>query len=268
MDTRLPYPSDLTDRQWATLAPLVPDGAPGGRPLDYPRREIVNALLYVARTGCQWRLLPHDLPPWPTVYHYFQVWTADGTLARLHTALREHVRQRAGRDPQPTAAIVDSQTVKTAAQPGPRGYDGAKHTTGRKRHLLVDTMGLLLVVLVTAANVSDPAGARLLFRAAQPELPRLQHIWADSIYRGTLVEWALARCGGVVEIVRHLVPVHTFQLLKRRWVVERTFGWWGGYRRLSKDYEVQPAHSEGWIILAMCQIMLRRLAPATRKRPD
>jgi putative transposase len=196
MNTRPPYPTDLTNAQWARLAPLVPAQQERGRPLKYARREILNALLYMAHTGCQWRCLPHDFPRRGAVRYYFDRWTADGTLERLHTALREQVRTAAGRDPQPRAGIVASQTVKTGRQPGVRGDDGAKRTTGRKRHLLVDTQGLLLAVLVTAANISDPAGARLLFSAAHPGLPRLQHIWADSIYGGTLVAWAAACWGG------------------------------------------------------------------------
>ena len=266
MSAYRPYPTDLTDAQWLHLAPLVPDQSPRGRPLKYARRAVINALLYMAHTGCQWRYLPHEFPPPGAVRYYFDRWTADGTLERIHTALREQVRAAAGRDPQPSAAIVDSQTVKTGRQPGVRGYDAAKRTPGRKRHLLVDTMGLLLAVVVTAANVSDPAGARLLFSVAQPGLPRLQHIWADSIYGGTLVEWACAAWGWIVEIVRHLVPVHEFKLLPRRWVVERTFGWWSECRRLSKDYEVKPTNSAAWILLAMCHLMVRRLAPPPKKR--
>jgi putative transposase len=267
MKTGPAYPSDLTDAQWAILAPLLPPPAGTGHPRDHDLREVVNALLYLDHTGCQWRYLPHDLPPWSVVRYYFDQWTVHGTVDQIHTALREQVRTAAGRDAQPSAAIVDSQSVKTGRQPGVRGYDGAKQLTGRKRHLLVDTQGWLLAVLVTAANISDPAGARRLFAQAQPRFPRVQHLWGDRAYGGTLVEWALRACGWVLEIVSHVVPVHTFVLQKWRWIVERTFSWWTEVRRLSKDYEVKPAASESWIQLAMCHLMLHRLAPARKKRP-
>ncbi len=263
---RLPYLSDVTDAQWLLIADLVPGQAAVGCPITYARREIVNALLYMARTGCQWRAVPHDFPPWPTIYYYFQQWSADGTLDAIHTALREQVRLAAGHDAQPSAGILDSQTIKISDQAGPRGYDGGKHISGRKRHLLVDTLGLLLVVVVTAANVSDPAGARAVALVAKPRFRRLRHLWADSTYGGKLVSWLETWCGWGWEIVRHLIAVHTFVLLKRRWVVERTFGWWNGYRRLSKDYEVQTFHSEAWILLAMTSLMLRRLAPPPRRK--
>lgn len=265
--SRQPYPSDVTDRQWALIAPLVPGQADLGCPLTYERREIVNALLYGARTGCQWRYLPHDFPPWPTVYYYFQHWSADGTLDAIHSALREQVRVAAGHAAQPSAGILDSQTVKINDQAGPRGYDGGKHIRGRKRHVLVDTLGLLLGVVVTAASVSDPAGARQVALLTKPRFGRLRQIWADSAYGGKLVGWVATWCGWALEIVAHLVAMHQFVVLKRRWVIERTFGWWNHYRRLSKDYEVQPFHSEAWILLAMTSLMLTRLAPPPKRKP-
>jgi putative transposase len=261
MTTRLAYPTDLTDAEWHILEPLVPAPAPNGRPVDYPRREIVNALLYLVRTGCAWRLLPHDLPPWPLVYHYFQQWRDDGTWTQMHDRLRAKLRRNSGRRPQPRVAVLDSQSVKMTDQPGPRGYDGGKQIKGRKRHLLVDTLGLLLTVVVTAASVSDPAGAQQVVARAQPALGRLRLIRADAGYRGAaLAAWVWARRHWTLEIVEHLVPVHRFLLLPWRWIVERTFGWLNRYRRLSKDYERLPASSEALIRIAMITLMVRRLA--------
>jgi len=261
MATRLPYATDLTDAEWAILEPLIPAPAPNGRPVDYARREIVNAIRYILRAGCSWRLLPHDLPPYPIVYYYFKTWRDDGTWERALTALRGKVRRAAGRKTQPTAASIDSQSVKMVDQAGPRGYDGGKKVTGRKRHLLVDTLGLLLGIVVTAASMSDITGAQLLLAQALPALPRLRKIWADASYRGAaLREWVAARGRAVVEVVTHLVPVHQFLLLPRRWVAERTFGWLNRYRRLSKDYEVLPATSEAMIKVATINLMTQRLA--------
>ena len=265
MNTRPSYPTDLTDPQWDLVAPVVSGVNGRGRPRQHDLREVVNSLLYQARTGCQWRLVPHDFPPWSVVRYYFDQWTHDGTLERLHTLLREKLRVAAGRPAQPSGGIVDSQSVKTANQPGGRGYDGGKKLTGRKRHLLVDTQGLLLAVLVTAANVSDAAGARQLLTGVARQFPRLAYLWADSSYRG-LVDWVAACWNWALEIVAHLVPVHTWVVQKRRWVVERTFGWWTGYRRLSKDYEVKPTNSASWIIVSMCHLMLRRAAPEAKPR--
>lgn len=273
MTTRAAYPTDLTDAQWAYLVELVPDQRPIGRPVKYARREVLNALLYITHTGCQWRALPHDFPPWPVVRYYFDHWTTDGTLERVHTALREQVRRKAGRDPQPSAGVLDSQSVKVGHQPGVRGYDGGKHVTGRKRHLLVDTLGLLLLVVVTAANISDSAGAHVLLDPAVRQFTRLRRVWADSSYQGGVETWVSTTWKWVLEIVRHVVPVHKFVLLPKRWIVERTFGWWSQARRLSKDYEVQPTNSVSWIYLTMIALMLHHLAPPpqpikkTRKKP-
>ncbi len=261
MTTRLPYPTDLSDAEWRILGPLVPAPAPNGRPVDYTRREIVNALLYFNRAGCSWRLLPHDFPPFPIVYYYFKTWRDDGTWQRIHDALRGKVRQAAGKRVQPCAAILDSQSVKMTDQAGARGYDGAKQVKGRKRHLLVDTLGLLLVIVVTVASVGERAGGETVLSKAKEVLPRLRLVRADAGYKGAaFIAWVQAQCGWVLDIVEHLVPVHEFKLLPWRWIVERTFGWLNRYRRLSKDYEVKPSSSEALIRLAMINLMVQRLA--------
>src|SRR5258708_4871342 len=223
MNTSPTYPSDLTDAQWACIEAAVPQQGPIGRPVKYSRRAVVNALLYITHTGCQWRYLPHEYPPWWVVRYYFDQWTTDGTLERLHTLLRERVRVAADRDAQPSAGLMDSQSVKTGRQPGGRGFDGGKKLTGRKRHLLTDTQGWLLAVLVTAASVSDPAGARLLLAQAHPHFPRLEHLWADHTYAGKLVAWVGQFCGWVLEIVTRPPPVHNFHLLQWRLILERPF---------------------------------------------
>jgi putative transposase len=266
MATRLPYPTDLSDAEWRILGPLVPAPAPNGRPVDYTRREIVNALLYFNRAGCSWRLLPHDFPPHPIVYYYFKTWRDDGTWTLIHDALRGKVRQAAGKSVQPSMAILDSQSVKMVDQAGPRGYDGAKQVKGRKRHLLVDTLGLLLVIVVTVASVGERTGGETVLRTAKALLPKLRLVRADAGYKGAaFCAWVHAQCGWVLEIVEHLVPMHEFKLLPWRWIVERTFGWFNRYRRLSKDYEVKPSSSEAFIRLAMINLMVQRLARQRRE---
>jgi putative transposase len=217
---------------------MIPSEKYGGRPRTVNMREVVNAILYIVRTGCQWRNLPHDFPPWGTVSWYFWLWSNNGTWTRIHDKLREMVREEAGRNKEPSAAIMDSQSVRTTEQGGPRGYDAAKNVKGRKRHLLVDTMGLILLVLVHSADVQDRDGARLLLSALVDRFPRLQLIWADAGYAGRLIEWILQRFGSGlrIEIVRRMQE-HTFSVVRKRWIVERTFGWLSRCRRLSKDYE-------------------------------
>lgn len=261
MNKRTRYPSDLSDAEWKLIEPLLPPPYRRGRPIEYPRREILNAIFYLLRSGCAWRMLPHDLPRWKLVSSYFYAWRDDGTLQRIHDTLRARVRQAAGRNVQPSAAILDSQSVKTTDQGGTRGYDAGKHINGRKRHLLVDTMGLMLVILVTAANVQDAAAAKSVLTTAKSRFSRLRHIWADAAYAGQLVNWVTQELGWVLEIVKHLVKVVGFKLLPRRWVVERSFGWFNRSRRLSKDYETNTSSSEAMIMLVMIRIMLRRLAP-------
>ena len=225
-------------------------------------RQVINAILYIVVTGCQWRMLPKDYPKWQTVYAYFRQWRDDGTWQRLHDTLRAEVRRRAGRHKHPPAGCLDTQSVKTTQVPGERGYDKGKNVHGRKRHLLVDTLGLLLAVVVTAASVSDPAGARLLFARLRGAGKKLRKIWVDGTYRGTLVGWVVEHCQFLLQPVLRRDDVKGFVVLPRRWVVERTFAWLTPCRRLSKDYEVLPASSEAMIYIAMTRLMLRRLAPA------
>ncbi len=254
------YPTDLTDRQWDCIKALIPPAKPGGRPRTLDMRQVVNAIFYLLTTGCQWRMLPRDYPNCKSVYHYFRVWRDDGTWQRIHHTLRAAVRRAAGRHKHPTAGSLDSQSVKTAAGPGIRGYDAGKHVNGRKRHILVDTLGLLLVVVVTAASVSDPAGARHLFKRLGGGGKKLHKIWVDGTYRGTLIDWVADHLGVLLEPVLRPEGQKGFRVLPRRWVVERTFAWITQCRRLSKDYEVLPTTSEALIYLAMTRLMLRRLA--------
>src|SRR6266480_462821 len=258
------YPSDLTDGQWQVIAPYLPADQPGrrGRPRIWPLRVIVEAILYLDRTGCPWRYLPDSFPPWPTVYGYFAAWRDDGTLARLHDALRARVRAAAGRDAEPTAAIIDSQSVRAAdtVPRASRGWDNAKKVNGRKRHIAVDAMGLLLAVVITAASVQDRDAARPLLWNLHRASRHIRLIWADAVYTGKLQPWAATYLKLTVQIVKRPQNQHTFEVLPRRWVAGRTLAWITSYRRCARDYERLPAHHEAAVYWAMITIMTRRLA--------
>jgi transposase len=263
------YPSQISDAMWAVMEPLLPARDPrrGGRPRVYQDRPVLDAIFYVLRSGCQWRMIPHDLVPWWTAYRWYRTWAADGTWDAVHDQLRALARIAAGRNPAPSAGVLDAQSVKSSEGGQARGVDMGKKITGRKRHLITDTLGLVLVAAVTAASVQDRPGGRAALARLAAAFPSVALVWADGGYANAidagLVGWAAQELGLLLEIVRRSDDVKGFQVLPRRWVIERTFGWLVRNRRLARDYERLTTCSEAMIKIAMIRLMAARLAGHT-----
>jgi len=262
----LGYSSDLSDAEWPMIEPRLPQRRRLGRPPKTEMRSVVsvvNALLYMVRTGCQWRQLPREFPPYTTVQHYFYAWRDSGVLQRINFELLLQARETAQREPSPSAGVIDSQSVKTTEAGGPRGFDAAKKIKGRKRHILTDTTGLLVGAEVHPADIQDRDGAPLVIAAIHDLFPWLRHLFADSAYAGHKLRNTLAKFGNwTIEIVRRMADTVGFEVLPRRWVVERTLAWLNRNRRLAKDFEATITSAKAWLYLASVQLLIRRLARA------
>lgn len=255
---RKTYPTDLSDEQWKLLETMLPPPEQFGRKRSVDLREVFNALCYLARSGCQWRMLPKEYPAWQTVYYYFRRWREAECFIALNDRLRRKLRLAVGKHSDASAAIIDSQSVKTDEQAASCGYDAGKKVKGRKRHILVDTLGLLLKARVLTADIQDRDAAQMLFTEIKDRMPRLRLVWADGGYRGKLILWVAAHCLWILEIVKRNDHLKKFVPLPKRWIVERTFSWLNRNRRLSKDYERKIESAEAWLYLSMSILMLKR----------
>jgi len=249
------YPTDLADNQWQVINNILHDT----RKRKHELKELWNAMLYIVKSGCQWRMLPSDFPKWQLVYYYFRKWASWGVIEQVHDEIHQKVRKSLGKEESPSLGLMDSQSVKTSSMTIEKGFDGNKQINGRKRHIMTGTLGFLMAIVIHNANINDREDAKLLLEKAKCKYHRLTKILVDQGYTGELIEWTMKIFGWIIEVVNKVAGIYRFNVLPKRWIVERTFGWFNFQRRLSKDYEVLPCCSEAMIRLVMIRIMLNKI---------